>query len=77
MDDVGCRYGIFMMAIAQPTHCYDLNGCDAVLHSAQKRKLRTYPTPLCTQYIVRDWKRARNEVCHDRLIQRCFFRALR
>ena len=42
-----------------------------------KRKLRTYPAPLCTNHIVRDWKRACDEVCHARTIQKCFVRALR
>ena len=65
------------MAICQPTHCFDLNGCDALLHSAQKRKLRSFSAPLCTPHIVRDWKRACSEACHERLIQRCFYRALR
>ena len=45
--------------------------------SAQKRKLRSYRAPLCTDNIVRDWKRACDEVCHARTIQRCFMRALR
>ena len=65
------------MAICQPTHCFDLNGCDALLHSTQKRKLRTYPAPLCTNHIVRDWKRACGEICHARTLQKCFVRSLR
>ena len=35
-----------------------------------------YPAPLCTEHIVRDWNRACEEACTDRLIQRCFVRAL-
>ena len=38
--------------------------------------MRSYPAPLCTDHIVRDWKRACEEVCTDRLIQRCFMHAL-
>ena len=47
------------------------------LHSAQKRKLRSYRAPLCTDHIIRGWKRACDEVYHARTIQRCFMRALR
>ena len=39
--------------------------------------MRSFSAPLCTEHIVRDWKRARDEVCHHRIIQRCFMRALR
>ena len=65
------------MAICQPTHCFDLNGCDVLLHSTQKREFRNYPAPLCTNHIVRDWGRACDKVCHSRTIQKCFVRALR
>ena len=54
-----------------------MNGCDAVIHSAEKWKLRRYRAPLCTDHIVCDWKRACDEVCHARTIQRCFMRVLR
>ena len=44
--------------------------------------MRSFPAPLCTEHIVRDWKRACDEVCHHRTIQhrtiqRCFMWALR
>ena len=65
------------MVVVQATHTFDVNGCDALLHSAQKRKLRSYPASLCTNHIFRDWKKACDEVCHSRTIQRCFMRALR
>ena len=65
------------LAILPLVDSIHLNGCDALLHSAQKRKLRSYPAPLCTDHIVRDWKRACDEICHARTIQRCFMRALR
>ena len=77
LEEISAMHGVFVMAVVQPTHCFDINGCDALLHSAQKRKMRTYPAPLCTAHIVRDWNRACEEVCHHRLIQRCFMRALR
>ena len=64
------------MAVCQPTHCFDFNGCDALLHSSQKKKMRSYPAPLCTEHIFRDWNRACEESCIDRLMQRCFVRAL-
>ena len=69
-------HGVFIMAVCQPTHCFDVNECDALLHSAQKKKMRSYPAPLCTAHIVRDWNRACQEACTYRLIQRCFMRAL-
>ena len=50
---------------------------DALLHSAQKRELRTYKAPLCTNHIVRDWYLACDKICHPRAIQKCFVRALR
>ena len=77
LDEISENYGVFLMAIAQPTHCYDFNGCDALLHSTQKRKLRSFPAPLCTQHIVRDWTLACEQSCHARLIQKSFVRALR
>ena len=64
------------MAVCQPTHCFDFNGCDALLHSSQKKKMRSYPAPLCTEHIIRDWNRACEESCTDRFIQWCFVRAL-
>ncbi len=76
LEDIAELHGVFIMAVCQPTHCFDVNGCDALLHSSQKKKMRSYPAPLCTEHIVRDWKRACEEICTDRLIQRCFMRAL-
>ena len=76
LEEIAGMHGVFIMAVCQPTHCFDINGCDALLHSAQKRKMRSYPAPLCTEHIIRDWYRACEESCTDRLIQRCFMRAL-
>ena len=70
-------YGVYILVAVQATHTFDFNGCDALLHSAQKKRMRSFPAPLCTEHIVRDWKRACEEVCHSRMIQRCFMRALR
>ena len=64
------------MVVVQTTHTFDVNGCDALLHSAQKRNLRNYRAPLCTDHIVRDWILACDEVCHG-TIQWCFMRTLR
>ena len=64
------------MFVVQATHTFGVNGCDALLHSAQKKRMRSYPAPLSTEHIVRDWNRACEESCTDRLIQRCFMRAL-
>ena len=43
----------------------------------QKRKLRRFPAPLCTDHIVRDWQRACDEICHACFNLKCFVRALR
>ena len=67
---------LMLMVVVQTTHTFDVNGCDALLHSAQKRKLRNYRAPLCTDHIVRDWILACDEVCHG-TIQWCFMRTLR
>ena len=77
LEELSDKHGVFIMVVVQATHTFDVNGCDALLHSAQKRKLRSYPAPLCTDHIVRDWQRACDEICHARTIQRCFMRALR
>ena len=39
--------------------------------------MRSYPAPLCQEHEIRDFDRACEEACTDRLIQRCFIRALR
>ena len=52
-----------------------MNVCDALLHSAQKRKMGSYPASLCTEHIIRDWYGTCEESCTDRLIQRCFMPA--
>ena len=55
---------MFILVVPQATHIFDINGCDALLLSAQN-------------HIVRDWKRACDEVCHHHTIQRFFMQALR
>ena len=70
LEELSDKHGLFIMVVVQATHTIDVDGCDALLCSAQKRKLRSYPAPLCTDHIVRDWKRACDEICHARTIQR-------
>ena len=77
LEEIAGTHGVFILALIQATHTFDVNGCDALLHSVQKKRMRTFPAPLCTEHIVRDWNRACEEVCHPRTIQRCFMRALR
>ena len=60
----------------QPTHCFDVNACDALLHSVQKRKMRRNPAPRCRQHIIRDFDRMVGEVSTGRMVQR-FWRAYR
>ena len=76
LEEIAEMYGVYILVAVQATHTFDVNGCDALLHSAQKNRMRSFPAPLCTEHIVRDWKRACEEVCHFRTIQRCFMRAL-
>jgi len=71
------RTKLFLEEIAQATHIFDVNGCDALLHSVQTKRMRIIFAPLCTDHIVRDWNRACDEVCHHRTIQWCFMRAYR
>ena len=77
LEEISEMHAVFILAIVQATHIFDVNGCDALLHSSQKKQMRSYPPPLCTEHIVRDWTRACKEICHARTIQRCFMRALR
>ena len=78
LETIGRKYGVVVKAVVQPTHCFDLNSCDALYHSVAKRRLRQFPAPLCQQHIQRDWKKAVEEVSQDgRLVQRSFWRAFR
>ena len=74
LEDIAEMYGVYILVVVQATHTFDINGCNALLYSAQKKRMRSFPAPLCTEHIVRDWKRACEEVCHSRTIQRCFMR---
>ena len=66
------------MAVVQPTHCFDVNSCDALYHSCQKRRMREFKTPLCQDHIKRDFYLATKDINSDgRTIQRSFWRALR
>ena len=76
LEEIADSYGVFILVIPQATHIFDVNVCDALLHSVQKKRMRSFPAPLRTDHIMRDWKRACDEVCHHRTIQRCFMRAL-
>ena len=76
LNRVMLQYAVFILLVVQPTHRFDLNGPDALLHSRQKATMRGYPAPLHQTHIVRDFSRACEEACTDRLIQRCFMRAL-
>ena len=54
LEELSDKHDVFIMVVVQATHTFDVNGCDALLHSAQKRKLRSYPVPLCADHIVRE-----------------------
>ena len=77
LEELSNKHSVFIMVVVQAIHTFDVNGCDALLRSAQKRKLRSYSAPLRTDHIGRDWKRACDEIFHARTIQRCSMRALR
>ena len=76
-QEIAETHGAFIVIGVRATHTFDANGCDTLLHSSQERKCRSYPAPLWTDHILRDWKRACEEACHARTIQRYFMRALR
>ena len=77
LEEIADTHGVFILVIPQATHIFDVNGCDALLHSVQKKRMRSFPAPLCTDHIVRDWNRACDGVCHHRTMQWCFLRAYR
>ena len=77
LNEIGDEYNCVIKGIVQSTHTFDINACDALLHSSQKRKLRSYRAPLCREHIVRDFKQMVQEVSTPRMIQRCFWRAYR
>ena len=77
LDEIGDNYGVVIKAVVQPTHCFDINACDALLHSCHKTKLRSYPATRCRDHIQRDFDRMVREVSTGRMIQRCFWRAYR
>ena len=78
LKEIEEKYNIVIKAVVQPTHCFDLNACDALYHSVAKRRLRQFRAPLCQAHIKRDWALATAEVSADgRLVQRSFWRAFR
>ena len=77
LKDVAAEYGVFIGVIAEPTHRFKFNACDARYHSVMKRRVRQYPFPLCQEHILRDSPSAVKEVSTDRVIQRSFWRAHR
>ena len=42
LEEIAEDYGVFIKVVVQPTQCFDVNACDALLHSVQKRKMRSY-----------------------------------
>lgn len=77
LEKISGTHGVFILVIPQATYIFYINGCDALLPLVQNKRMRSFPVPLCTDHIVRNWKRACDEVCHHRTIQRSFMRALR
>ena len=78
LKEIEEKYNIVIKAVVQPTHCFDLNACDALYHSVAKRRLRQFRALLCQAHIKRDWSLATAEVSADgRLVQRSFWRAFR
>ena len=77
LSEVEQKYNV-IKAIVQPTHCFDLNACDALYHSVAKRRLWQFRAPLCQAHIKRDWALATADVSADgRLVQWSFWRAFR
>eukprot|EP00493_Phyllostaurus_siculus_P022786 UN23120 len=36
LEEIAEMYGVYILMAVQTTHTFDVNGCDALLHSAQK-----------------------------------------
>ena len=78
LETVAERHGVCIMAIIQATHTFDVNACDVLYHSCQKRRMREFKAPLCQAHIKRDFYQATQDInCDGRTIQRSFWRALR
>ena len=46
LEDIAEMHGVFIMALCKLTRYFDVNGCDAPLHSSQKkRKREAIPRP--------------------------------
>ena len=65
LDEIAEKHGVFILVVPQATHIFDVNGCDALLHSVQEKPMQNCPAPLCTDHIARYWKRACDEVSHQ------------
>ena len=66
---------VFIMVVVQATHTLTLMAAILCFTLLKSRNCEVTPTP--TNHIVRDWKKACDEVCHARTIQHCFMRTLR
>ena len=46
LEEIADMYGVYILVAVQATHTFDVNGCDALLHSAQKKRMRSFFAPL-------------------------------
>lgn len=75
LQEIGDEYQVKIEAEIQPTHSYDFNAPDALIHSAIKREMRSKKPAQTFSQLERDFKKAVKDVCHARTIQRSFVRA--
>ena len=46
LEEFSDKHGVFIIVVVQSTHTFDVNGCDALLHSAQKPEIAKLPCPI-------------------------------
>ena len=61
LEEIPESHGLFILVVPQATHIFDINGCDALLHSVQKKRMWSFHKLLCTDHSARDWKCACDE----------------
>ena len=42
-EEIADTHGVFIFVIPQATRIFDVNECDALLHSVQKKRMRSFP----------------------------------
>ena len=75
LAEIEHEYQVSIKVVIQPTHSFDFNAPDALIHSAIKREMRDKKPPQTFAHLKRDFYNAVRSVCHGRTTQRSFVRA--